>query len=429
MSIDILFLLSHNYFMNENSSSLKTENITNNQNQEIISPPTRSPKINKFKIVNLLYLIPVLIVLVCFFLLFKNKKQNEPVVQEKVVEETAPALFLAIDNPKSTTTSVNGEILVNGRTLSKSTVLIYSDIDENIVESDTDGKFESTVVVGDNGGLIKITAIADSGEEKSETVIIQENNQVSLNNQTNVLGKSDAPGQVKKEENSSGTKQNSNTEKTITTSTAKENKQGASEITPKLKSIKEVLKTETKETEIKKIGTEKIKEILSPENAGSISATLTKEMKKMVVSEASSAATLKRHGLSGVIIAINGNQLTLAHQIHREITYTVYYSAATLITSKDGEGTTLAVGMRIACVGEPVQEGILAKQIHIIPGKAVGIFSKQPVATEGGSIKLSPSPSASVSASPTPSVVTPPITTTIVPSPTNEVILSPTPGL
>ncbi|OGG04887.1 hypothetical protein A2Z33_06315 [Candidatus Gottesmanbacteria bacterium RBG_16_52_11] len=80
-------------------------------------------------------------------------------------------MFLAL-NTAGATTAVNGEILVSGRTLPNATVLIYTDADETSIESSGDGQFESTVIVGENGGLVRVTAFSDAGEETSETISV-----------------------------------------------------------------------------------------------------------------------------------------------------------------------------------------------------------------------------------------------------------------
>lgn len=108
---------------------------------------------------------------------------------------------------------------------------------------------------------------------------------------------------------------------------------------------------------------------------------------KIFVKDASASAQSKRRAVQGLIQSISGNTIILVHQIHRERTYTVFFNEQTIIKMKDSTASgsaQLQPGMRIAAVGDLVPGGILAKRIHVIPGKATGIFKKQPFATPSG---------------------------------------------
>jgi hypothetical protein len=134
---------------------------------------------------------------------------------------------------------------------------------------------------------------------------------------------------------------------------------------------------------------------------------------KIFVKDATTSAQSKRRAVAGVITEINGTTLTIVHQIHRERVSSVSGGEATVIKMKGVENPTFAnlqVGQRVAAVGDLNSDGgILAKRIHVIPGKAVGIFNRLPVASS------SAIPSASASASPVTSATPEP---TIEPSPT-----------
>lgn len=134
-----------------------------------------------------------------------------------------------------------------------------------------------------------------------------------------------------------------------------------------------------------------------------------KKLVRVFVKEASAAAQSKRRAVQGVITEINGLTLTIAHQTHRERIYQVTADASTLIKFKgvqDATFSSLQVGQRIAAVGDLIDGGgILAKRIHVIPGKAKGIFRRFPVATSSAlpSASASATPTASASATPDPS--------------------------
>ena len=140
------------------------------------------------------------------------------------------------------------------------------------------------------------------------------------------------------------------------------------------------------------------------------SATATESgirAKKIFVKDATASAQMKRRAVQGIISSIAGNTLTLRHQVQSERTYAVVVSTTTVITQKDATGSatlaSLAVGQRVIAVGDVSGESILAKKIHIIPGKATGLMNKQPVASPVATGSASPSPTASASATASPS--------------------------
>lgn len=152
-------------------------------------------------------------------------------------------------------------------------------------------------------------------------------------------------------------------------------------------------------------------------DSGTATASGNAKVGKIFVKDASMTAQLKRRAVQGVIADIAGNVLILQHQIQRDKTYTVTVNDQTMIKLKSTSASasansatvsasfsSLAVGQRIAAVGDLNPDGgIVAKIVHVIPGKATGIFKKNPVATPSATLKASPSGSASASPKSTPS--------------------------
>lgn len=133
------------------------------------------------------------------------------------------------------------------------------------------------------------------------------------------------------------------------------------------------------------------------------------------------SAQLKRRAVHGIIDSIVGNLITLVHQIHRDRIYNVLVNEQTLIKFKNqisSGSASLQVGQRIVAMGDPQADGsLLARRIHVIPGKAKGIFRRFPIAT----------PSASPTATVSPTLTIEP-TVTSTPSPTlSEPTPTPTP--
>jgi hypothetical protein len=378
----------------------------------------KKPVVNK-----LFYLLPVLILMVsgAAYLWSTGIFLPETVEPITFVPKTVP-LFLALDNPKGPVTSVNGEILVSGRTKPDITVMVYSDVDDAIVDSGTDGRFETTIIVGDIGGFLKVTALSDTGEEKTETFVVGDQNLISMAGIPAVLGKSDsAPGQLKKATTTANTKANQQTDtvKSKTTATEK-TRETTVNPTPKIISdqVVKFLQEKPKPEKPAKIGAGKMKELISLESSRSGIATVSVRIKKMESALASPSSTLKRHAISGVITSVSSSVITISHQTQTGRVNTIYFNASTVITVKGstiGSAGELIIGARIAAVGEPADDGLLAKRIHVIPGKATGVFNRHPVATGGAGLAASPTPSASVSGIPT-ILITP--TETLMPLPT-----------
>jgi hypothetical protein len=325
-------------------------------------------------------------------------------------------MFLTITSPKESTVSVNDEVLVSGRTLPNVTVAIYSDIDETLVDSDNLGNFESTVVVDQSNGLLRVTAFSPSGDEKTQTVQLAQNM---------VLGESDvkndkANGTTEKHENNGNQNtltENTNKNKLEKQTNVKQNAQ-VTETTPtvvkgKDKQINDFITNKKTDTSLQKLGGLKIKDVLKDgTESGKLHLSNTLKIEKMTAKAATNGAQLKRHAVSGVITSVSGNVITLTHQIKGDLMFTVYYNADTVIHSKgekSGDASAsaevvntaiLAAGMRIAAVGTLVDNVILAKRIHIIPGKATGVFNKQPEASPSGMLDVTPSLTASPTAIP-----------------------------
>jgi hypothetical protein len=171
-----------------------------------------------------------------------------------------------------------------------------------------------------------------------------------------------------------------------------------------------------------KVGSIKLKDLIGLISTDSATATSGGKLRatKIFIKEASSSAQIRRKAVQGIITSISGNVLTLAHQIQRDRSYNIITTADTVIkikaasasaglneASSSGSLANLAVGQRITAIGDVTPGGsIIAKQIHVIPGKATGIFKKQPLATPSARL-ATPSSVATASASPTPSGASP----------------------
>src|SRR3972149_2108981 len=123
----------------------------------------------------------------------------------------------------------------------------------------------------------------------------------------------------------------------------------------------------------------------------------------LLLTLASASALLKRRAVMGIIQAIDGDTLTLSHQIKTESKYTVFLTPDTIIKSKSATSSaSLTVGLRIAVVGVPGAGGITARLIHIIPGRAVGVFSRPTSTIPTPTLVSTPSATLSPTSAPPP---------------------------
>jgi uncharacterized protein DUF5666 len=377
------------------------------------------------------FIIPLIIIavlgcLLYYFLVFQNSKKEKDIIALPTPQE----FFLAVDNLKEEITTINGELIVKGKTLPNSTVAIYSDIDETIVESDADGFFQETLVVEETGGLIRVTAYNQNGEEKSVTFEVTESDSVlgDKDKKPNQGKKDDNPGNNDKDESKENSNKDKDKEDKGQNDKDKDQSPSASASNKSDKEEKELDK-EAKAAEKadfladklefkqeKKIGATNMVKLLNQFKDSTESGKVKNnyKFKKMEVAEASAGAKLKRHSVSGIITSISDNTITIAHQTQQDRTWTIYYNDSTTITGKENKqsgdteasgsasGASLVVGARITTVGIPTDDGILATRIHIIPGKAIGVYEKLSESTASASPTASPSASPSPEASPPP---------------------------
>ena len=143
--------------------------------------------------------------------------------------------------------------------------------------------------------------------------------------------------------------------------------------------------------------------VIATDSAEATPGGTAKKALKIFVRQATSSAALrqmKRRAVEGVITNISGNTITLTHQIQRDRVYTLLVSPLTIVKIKgvvNGTITDLAIGQRVTAVGDLNENGMLvATRIHLIPGKATGIFQKYPISTPSASLTATPTATASV---------------------------------
>lgn len=445
--------------LNSQPNPVPVNNLEDNPNPEVLTSPEKpllEPEIVSPPRKSFLPGLLVLLLLSCASLVFAYSYRSRMSKTPDVITPTPKPFFLTVDNLDEPTIALDGELLIKGSTLPNTTVMIYSDLDETSLESDNQGNFQDTIVIDEEaGGLVRITAYSSDGQEKTTTLDV-------LNGQNesddSVLGKTDS-----KANNGKSNKDNLNDETTVSNN-GKSNPNGGNNtlttlettdeedkevkvdrvnpnkpivdllIPTKSKNIKADLEVKLKaekspkpeavidfltdQTEIKKptkLGTKKMLQLLSEESSASATLSAQFRVREMEAVAATKGAQLNRHAISGVITNLTDVIITISHQIQTERINTIYFNSSTIVNIKNvlsATGIDLMVGMRIAAVGIPSEDGILASRIHVIPGKATGVFYKYPdsekTSSDSGDLdsdeatpSAEPSPEAIDSASPT----------------------------
>lgn len=141
--------------------------------------PAESPQVqkksnfSKLAIVFGAILLIIVVSVLSFFLIGSQNKEPQP---SPVANMASPKpLTLTLDSPKDEELSVNDEILVKGKTLPNTTVVMFNEADEATVDSDANGNFETTIKLADGINSLTVTAFAEDGQEKSLTVDVVRN--------------------------------------------------------------------------------------------------------------------------------------------------------------------------------------------------------------------------------------------------------------
>lgn len=349
--------------------------------------------------------------LVALTLSFQEKTKITPITP--IIPQP---LILSLESPAEGAIATQEQITVRGQTLPAATVVFYTETDVNSLESDANGHFEGTINLTTGINSLTVTAFAANGEEK--TLVLD------LVFDESVLGvkteSTQSPGQAKKEASPPPQATLGNVKQVTPNKITVEEKKSKKQTEAVVDKNTKIIGRDKKILKLEKVKPQDLVAIISTESG--------KKVVKIFVRQATDSAQakqMKRRAIQGVITNITGGTITLAHQIQRERVYTLLVDAQTVIKIKGVEEATLAdlaVGQRIAAVGDLNEEGkLIAKRIHVIPGKATGIFEKQPVATPSATITPTSTPSATptttVEPTPTPTLE-PTATPTETPTPT-----------
>jgi hypothetical protein len=350
------------------------------------------------------------------------------------LSEMEKPLTIDLESPVDGEVLLGNELLVKGVTFPETTVVFYTETDENSVESDAEGNFEGTLTLESGINSLTVMAFTEKGEEQSFSVDVVYD-QEGAEETSQVMGvkiakKESPPGQVKKQTQSGPAAVIGNVEDVSDDSLTVEGKKNQEKIRTKIEKNTRIYGQDKKLLKLEAIQADDLAAVIATESGEATQGAKIRKAIRVYVRTAAEVRQSKRRALHGVITSIQGGVITLVHQIHREWVYTLVYDESTLIKIKGvetGSATDLEVGQRIAAVGSLDEKGQLtAKRIHVIPGLATGIFEKLPLDLTESEATGPATPSATITATPS-ALLSPTLapTATVTPSLT----LTPTPNL
>jgi len=386
---------------NFEQNSPLTENLEPVSPDQSPKPPASS---NKFIKLLLFIGIPLIIISAsAFFMIISNQKAENTVKVEITPQVTpSPVPFtLSITSPSEGDVITENKVTVKGITYPNTAVLVHTETDASSVDSDTAGDFETEITLEEGINTINVTAFAVSGKEERVSIDIVYEGQVkgvkSDEVSKNVLGKATI-GNVKEVKKNSLLVTDDETE--VETSVF-------------VDTTTQIINDKKKNIKISAIKKDsKVAVVNEAETETSATGSGTKKIAKIYVKE--NTGQSKRSAVSGIITDISSETITLSHQIQVDRIYTLTTTENTVYKMKDSDLVTisdLVIGMRIAAVGDKDENGNLTViRVHVIPGKASGVYNN--ITSPTPNISSTPSASLSPSATSTPS-----ITSTLSPTP------------
>lgn len=113
-----------------------------------------------------LFIIVIFLILIAVgsYVAYQLYFKPAPATQEEVVKVP---LTLQVESPSDGMQIENNILVVNGKTSPNTTVAVFTDSDEKMVESNADGSFEATLMLRNGINTVTVTAFGEDGEEKS----------------------------------------------------------------------------------------------------------------------------------------------------------------------------------------------------------------------------------------------------------------------
>ena len=99
----------------------------------------------------------------------KLKNADTKTITIKINPSPTPdtSLFLTIDSPKDEAVFSRKTITISGKTKPDATILISTELSDEVVKPARNGNFSTTQSIGDEASIIEITAFFANGEQKT----------------------------------------------------------------------------------------------------------------------------------------------------------------------------------------------------------------------------------------------------------------------
>ncbi len=377
------------------------ENVQNSQGPQTVqtNPPFLVPEEPKKPATPLMGILVVIFFLGASVLLlgetfFLNYGKNIP-----FLAQSKEPLFLKLESPVDSSIVEENQIIVRGKTLPNTTVVFFNEENQNFSQSDNTGQFEGKLSLIDGINTLTVTAFTAGGEEKTTSLDLVYDYRVK-----GVKTSPGEPAKEKEEEEESAKADIGGIDKVTENSITIDEKKGKNKIEAEVGKNTQVVGQNKKTLRFDSLKQKDMVAIISTESAAATGGGTFKKALKIFVKEANISAQTKRRAVYGVITNIAGPEITLAHPVQKERTFILLTDKTTIIKVRETANATLAdlkVGQRVTAVGSLDNEGLLtAKMIQVIPGKATGLFEKNPGAT--ASVEPTSSPAPSLTPTPTP---------------------------
>lgn len=351
---------------------------------------------------------------------------NKKLTQPSIIEQRQSSVFLSLQSPSDRQIIKGKNLLVEGKTLPKSTVVIFTENNVNSIESDSNGNFKESIELSSGLNKLTVSAFTPNGEEKKVAldIVYDDSDKVKGDKESKDEdhGKSsDAPGQVKKQEEAPQQSQSSqqsqspqeqpkqeqppaqenkaeqqassgqtsqepepeqkatvgNVERVTTSSIVVEEKKFKQQIETKVDKNTIIKNQDNKTLELRKIKPKDEVAIITEKGSTDNNITIAPgedssldKAARIYVNQATSSAQSKRHAVQGIITNVAGNNISIAHlqQTNRNFTFSV--SDETVVKVEHIDNATieyLKAGQLIVAVGDLTDQNILmASWIHVI---------------------------------------------------------------
>lgn len=101
---------------------------------------------------------------------FPKTEKEEAIRKEELTP--APPVFLTLENPQDEAIFSENEISVSGKTRPGALVTVISPTDEEVIEADREGGFETKILLEEGVNELSVTSYGEKGEEDTKSATV-----------------------------------------------------------------------------------------------------------------------------------------------------------------------------------------------------------------------------------------------------------------